>query len=151
MASTRQAMRQAFGLSSVLADTEALPFAIYSIPEVSYVGATEETLRERAVPYLVGRGRYEMSPRGQIVGDTEGVLKLLCEADSGRLLGVHIVGTGASELIHIGQAYMRSGATVSQIGESLFNYPTLADLYRHAALRAVAELRRRSPVRSSGD
>lgn len=147
----RQAMRQAFGLSSVLADTEALPFAIYSIPEVSYVGSTEETLQEQGVPYLVGRGRYEMSARGQIVGDTEGVLKLLCEADSGRVLGVHIVGTGASELIHIGQAYMRSGATVSQIGESLFNYPTLADLYRHAALRALAEQRRRAVALSPRD
>ncbi|MCU0292736.1 MAG: Si-specific NAD(P)(+) transhydrogenase [Thermoanaerobaculaceae bacterium] len=147
----RQAIRQAFGISSVLADTEALPFAIYSIPEVSYVGATEETLQEQGVPYLVGRGRYEMSPRGQIIGDTEGVLKLLCEAESGRLLGVHIVGTAASELIHIGQAYMRSGATVSQIAESLFNYPTLADLYRHAALRALAELRRRSAAHSPKD
>jgi len=139
----RQAMRQAFGITSVLPDTEALPFAIYSIPEVSYVGATEERLQAQGMPYLVGRGRYEMSARGQIIGDTEGVLKLLCDADSGRLLGVHIVGTAASELIHIGQAYMRSGATVAQIGESLFNYPTLADLYRHAALRALAEQRRR--------
>lgn len=136
-------MRQAFGITSVLPDTEALPFAIYSIPEVSYVGATEERLQAQGMPYLVGRGRYEMSARGQIIGDTEGVLKLLCDADSGRLLGVHIVGTAASELIHIGQAYMRSGATVAQIGESLFNYPTLADLYRHAALRALAEQRRR--------
>ena len=88
----RQAMRHAFGITSVLADTEALPFAIYAIPEVSYVGATEEELQEQGVPYVVGRGRYEMNPRGQIIGDTEGVLKLLCEADSGRLLGVHIVG-----------------------------------------------------------
>ena len=138
----RQAMRRAFDIPSVLADTEALPFAIYSIPEVSYVGETEEKLRERRLPFVVGRGRYEESPRGQIVGDTEGLLKLLCDSDSGRLLGVHVVGTGAAELVHIGQAYLRAAATAAQVAESLFNYPTLADLYRHAALRVLAELRR---------
>ncbi|MGV8041772.1 MAG: Si-specific NAD(P)(+) transhydrogenase [Thermoanaerobaculaceae bacterium] len=138
----RQAMRHALGIASVLADTEALPFAIYSIPEVSYVGETEEKLRERGAAFVVGRGRYEESPRGQIVGDTEGLLKLLCDADSGRLLGVHVVGTAAAELVHIGQAYLRAEATAAQVAESLFNYPTLSDLYRHAALRALAEQRR---------
>lgn len=139
----RQAVRHALGIASVLADTEALPFAIYSIPELSYVGETEEKLREHQAAYVVGRGRYEENPRGQIIGDTDGLLKLLCDADSGRLLGVHIVGSGASDLIHIGQAYLRSGATAAQIAESLFNYPTLSDLYRHAALRALGEQRRR--------
>lgn len=138
----RQAMRHALGIASVRADVEALPFAIYSIPEVSYVGETEDSLRVRKVPYVAGRGRYEESPRGQILGDTEGLLKLLCDADSGRLLGVHVVGTGAAELVHVGQAYLRAEATAAQIAESLFNYPTLSDLYRHAALRALAEQRR---------
>ncbi|MDL1948576.1 Si-specific NAD(P)(+) transhydrogenase, partial [Acidobacteria bacterium ACD] len=121
----------------------SLPFAIYSIPEASYVAETEEKLREKGVDYVAGRGHYGMNPRGQIIGDTEGLLKLLFDAGTGRLLGVHIVGASASELVHIGQAYMRSGATAQDVADTLYNYPTLSDMYRHAAQTAVAELRRR--------
>lgn len=139
----RHAARHALGLETTKKGTEALPFAIYSIPEVSYVGETEEKLRERGVDYVVGRGHYGMNPRGQIIGDTEGLLKLLFDAGTGRLLGVHIVGASASELVHIGQAYMRSGATAQDVADTLYNYPTLSDMYRHAAQTAVGELRRR--------
>ena len=108
----RQAMRHAFEIPGLTQKTETLPFAIYAIPEVSYVGETEEIARRtRASTYLVGRGNYDMNPRGQIIGDTEGMLKLLFEAPSMRLVGAHMIGHGASELIHIGQAFLRAGAT----------------------------------------
>jgi NAD(P) transhydrogenase len=133
----RQAMRHAFGIPGPAGKTEMLPFAIYSIPEVSYIGETEEALQSAGVAYVVGRGNYDMNPRGQILGDTEGMLKLLFARDGLRLLGAHMIGPGASELIHIGQAFLRAGTSAPQIAEMLFNYPTLADLYRHAALKAL--------------
>ena len=133
----RQAVRNAFGLRGPRAHTEMLPFAIYSIPEVSYIGATEEALRERGISYVVGRGRYDHNPRGQILGATGGILKLLFAAETLQLLGVHIVGYAASELVHIGQAFLHSDADAWRIAETLYNYPTLSDLYRHAALEAI--------------
>jgi NAD(P) transhydrogenase len=133
----RQAARNAFGLRGPRAHTEMLPFAIYSIPEVSYIGATEEELRERGVAYVVGRGRYDHNPRGQILGATGGLLKLLFAAETLQLLGVHIVGYAASELVHIGQAFLHADADAWRIAETLYNYPTLSDLYRHAALEAI--------------
>ena len=136
-------MRHAFGLTGPSASTENIPFAIYSIPEVSYVGETEEKLKESGIDYVVGRGHYGMNPRGQIIGDTDGLLKLVFDAGTARLIGVHIVGHSASELVHIGQAYMKMQATAPEIAESLYNYPTLSDMYRHAALTAVSELAKR--------
>jgi NAD(P) transhydrogenase len=135
----RRAIRHALGIAGPAGATEALAFTIYSIPEVSYVGATEESLAGR--PHVAGRGDYAMNPRGQILDETGGMLKLLFAKPSGVLLGAHIVGRGASELIHVGQAFLRNGSTAEQIAETLFNYPTLSDLYRHAALVALKELR----------
>ena len=140
----RQAMRHAFNIPGFTSKTEVLPFAVYSIPEVSYIGETEEGLKRRGVQYLTGRGNYDMNPRGQIIGDTEGMLKLLFEADSLKLVGAHMIGHGASELIHIGQAFLRAGATAPQIAETMYNYPTLSDLYRHAALKAMQASHRRN-------
>jgi NAD(P) transhydrogenase len=140
----RQAMRHAFNIPGFTSKTEMLPFAVYSIPEVSYIGETEEALKGRGVQYLTGRGNYDMNPRGQIIGDTEGLLKLLFEADSLKLVGAHMIGHGASELIHIGQAFLRAGATAPQIAETMYNYPTLSDLYRHAALKAMQAFHRRN-------
>ncbi len=139
----RQAMRHAFNIPGLDQKTETLPFAIYSIPEVSYVGKTEEDLEGAGAAYVVGRGDYEMNPRGQIVGDTSGRLKLLFEAGSMRRLGAHMIGHSASELIHIAQAFLRAGANAYQIAETLYNYPTLSDLYRHAALKALLAVARR--------
>jgi NAD(P) transhydrogenase len=136
----RRAVRHAFGLGGPAIRTDLLPFAIYAIPEVSYIGESAEQLVARGTEFVVGRGHYEMNPRGQIIGATEGLAKLLFEAPGGKLLGVHIIGVGASELVATGQAYLRSGATAWQIAETLFNYPTLSDLYRHAATEAVAQL-----------
>lgn len=138
----RRAVRHAFSLPGPTERTGVLPFAIYSIPEVSYIGETEEALKAKGVAYVAGRGNYELNPRGQIVGDDEGIVKLLFERPSGRLLGAHIVGNGASELIHLAQAYLLAGTTAGQISESIFNYPTLSDLLRHAALVAALELKK---------
>jgi NAD(P) transhydrogenase len=140
----RQAMRHAFNIPGLTSKTEVLPFAVYSIPEVSYIGDTEEELQRKGVDYLTGRGDYDMNPRGQIIGDTEGMLKLLFEAGTLRLVGAHMIGHGASELIHIGQAFLRAGSTAPQIAETMYNYPTLSDLYRHAALKALQALQRRN-------
>lgn len=137
----RQAIRHAFSVPGSQARTEELPFAIYTIPEVSYIGETEERVKERGIDYVVGRGLYRLNPRGQISGRTGGVLKLIFERGSEKLLGVHIVGANASELIHIGQAFLSSGGTAAQIAETLYNYPTFSDLYRHAAYEALARLR----------
>ena len=135
----RRAVRNAFGLKRQR-HHEVFPFAIYSIPEVSYIGDTEDKLKADGRPYVAGRGHYGMNPRGQIIGDTEGLLKLLFDATDGRLLGVHMVGESASELIHVGQAWLNMKATAFDIADSLYNYPTLGDLYRHAAQTAAAQL-----------
>ena len=133
----RQAVRHAFGIPGPRCKTELLPFAIYAVPEVSYIGETEEQLKERGVDYVIGRGRYDLNPRGQIIGDDGGLLKMLFERESRELRGVHIVGSSASDLIHIGQAFLHANATAIQIAQTLYNYPTLADLYRHAGLEAA--------------
>ncbi|MEP0773439.1 MAG: Si-specific NAD(P)(+) transhydrogenase [Acidobacteriota bacterium] len=140
----RQAIRHAFGIPGPRGRTEELPFAIYSIPEVAFIGKSEEALGQEGCEVIRGYGRYDYNPRGQIIGDEGGRLKLLFAASDLTLRGVHIVGTGASELIHIGQAFLKSRATARDIAETLYNYPTLSDLYRHAALEALgAHLRRR--------
>jgi NAD(P) transhydrogenase len=140
----RRAIRHAFDLPGVKNQTDVpLPFAIYSIPEVSYIGDTEEALRAAGRDFVTGRGLYGMNPRGQIKGDTGGMMKLLFDADTMVLLGAHIVGSDASELVHTGQAFLQAEATATQISETLFNYPTLSDLYRHAAMEALGEKMRR--------
>jgi len=139
----RQAMRHAFGIAGPKGRTEALPFAVYSIPEVAYVGATEEALVEKNTDYVAGRGDYAKNPRGQILGDSDGLLKLLFERPSLTLVGAHVVGTAASELVHIGEAFLHQGATATEIAETIYNYPTLSDMYRHAAVKALGEDRRR--------
>jgi NAD(P) transhydrogenase len=139
----RQAMRHAFSIPGPKGRTEALPFAVYSIPEVAYVGATEEALVEKQADYVAGRGDYAKNPRAQILGDSDGLVKLLFERPSLRLVGAHVVGTSASELIHIGEALLHQGATATEVAEMIYNYPTLSDMFRHAAVKALAEDRRR--------
>ena len=134
----RQAIRHAFGIPGPRGRTEELPFAIYAIPEVSYIGQSQEALAAEGGEYIAGYGRYELNPRGQIIGAEGGKLKLLFSAADLTLRGVHIVGPNASELIHIGQAFLKSRATAQEIAETLYNYPTLSDLYRHAAIEALA-------------
>ena len=114
-----------------------MPIGIYTIPEISYVGKTEEELTAAAIPYEVGVSRYRELARGQIVGDSHGMLKLLVSPEDRSLLGVHVFGTGATELVHIGQMLMTSGGTVDYFVDAVFNYPTLAESYKVAALDAM--------------
>ena len=116
------------------------PYGIYTIPEMSMVGRTEEELTEDAVPYEVGRAQYREIARGQIIGDDSGLLKLLFHTETRKLLGVHIIGEGASELVHIGQAVLALGGTVDYFVETVFNYPTLAECYKTAALDGINRL-----------
>jgi len=139
----RQAMRHALQIPGPKGRTEAIPFAVYSIPEVAYVGLTEEALIEKKLDYVSGRGDYSKNPRGQILGDSDGLVKLLFEWPTLELKGAHIVGTSASELIHIGEALLFQRATATEIAETIYNYPTLSDMYRHAATKALGEDRRR--------
>jgi NAD(P) transhydrogenase len=125
---------------------ELLPIGIYSIPEMSFVGRTEEQLTEAGVPYEVGISRYRELARGQILGDSHGLLKLLVSLDDRTLLGVHVLGTGATELVHIGQVAMGNGATVDYLVATVFNYPTLAEAYKVAALDAQNRLQTLSDV-----
>jgi NAD(P) transhydrogenase len=131
----RVASAHAFG-DETATMSELLPFGIYTIPEISYVGRTEEELTEAAVPYEVGISRYKELARGQILGDTYGMLKLLVSPDDRTVLGVHALGTNATEVVHIGQAVMGLGGTIDYLVDSVFNYPTLAESYKVAALDA---------------
>ncbi|MEU8716598.1 Si-specific NAD(P)(+) transhydrogenase [Streptomyces sp. NPDC048663] len=117
------------------------PIGIYTIPEISFVGKTEDQLTEECVPFEVGVARYRELARGQIIGDSHGMLKLLVSPGDRRLLGVHCFGTGATELIHIGQSVMGCGGTVDYLVDAVFNYPTLAESYKVAALDATNKLR----------
>lgn len=118
-----------------------LPYGIYAIPEISMVGWTEEQLTKEAIPYEAGVAQYKEIARGQLLGDEIGTLKLLIHQDSHSLLGVHAIGTGATELIHIGQAVMAFNGTVEYFVNAVFNYPTLAECYRVAALNGLNKLR----------
>ncbi|MDT7722926.1 MAG: transhydrogenase, partial [Mycobacterium sp.] len=120
---------------------ELQPIGIYSIPEVSYVGATEVELTNDSIAYEVGVSRYRELARGQIAGDCGGMLKLLVSPDDLKLLGVHIVGTNATELVHIGQAVMGCGGTLEYLVDAVFNYPTFAEAYKVAALDVMNKIR----------
>ena len=122
--------------------SDMVPIGIYTIPEVSYVGRTEEELTASAVPYELGIARYRELARGQILGDSHGLLKLLVSSEDRQLLGVHVFGSGATEIVHIGQSVMGTGGTVDYLVGAVFNYPTLAEAYKVAALDAVNRLRR---------
>jgi NAD(P) transhydrogenase len=120
---------------------ELLPFGIYSIPEISYVGQTERELTDKAVPYEVGIAHYRELARGQILGENHGLVKLIVSSEDGKLLGVHAFGAGATEVVHIGQAVMGLGGTIDFLVDTVFNYPTLAEAYKVAALDAANKLR----------
>ncbi|MFN8077751.1 MAG: Si-specific NAD(P)(+) transhydrogenase [Kineosporiaceae bacterium] len=117
------------------------PIGIYTIPEISYCGQTEDQLTSSSVPYEVGISRYRELARGQIIGDSYGMLKLLVSTDTRRLLGVHVFGSHATELVHLGQAIMTCQGTVDQLVDTVFNYPTLSEAYKVAALDAVNKMR----------
>ncbi|HEX9178710.1 Si-specific NAD(P)(+) transhydrogenase [Mycobacterium sp.] len=136
----RLAAYHAFGEPSA-GMTALQPIGIYSIPEISYVGATEVQLTKDSVPYEVGVSRYRELARGQIAGDSYGMLKLLVSTDDLKLLGVHIFGTSATELVHTGQAVMGCGGTIEYLVDAVFNYPTFSEAYKVAALDVMNKMR----------
>jgi NAD(P) transhydrogenase len=131
----RIAACHAFGLPLPPAP-KYFPYGIYAVPEISTVGMTEEEVRERGIGYECGVARFRETSRGHIMGLNSGMMKLLFSLKTRRLLGVHIIGEGATELIHIGQAVLNLKGTLDYFIENTFNYPTLAEAYKIAALDA---------------
>jgi NAD(P) transhydrogenase len=121
---------------------ELFPYGIFTIPEISMVGPTEEELTEKGIPYEVGKAQYKEIARGQIIGDRTGLLKLIFHLETGELLAVHIIGEDAAELVHIGQAVMAFKGRVDYFVNTVFNYPTLAECYKTAAFDGINRLGR---------
>ena len=119
---------------------ELFPFGIYTIPEISVVGKNEEQLTSEGVPYEVGKASYKEIARGQIIGDQSGLLKLIFHTETRKLLGISIIGEGATELIHIGQAVLSHNGDIDYFVDTVFNYPTLAECYKTAALDGINRL-----------
>jgi len=138
----RIAVARMFNDDSVHTNPSVYPYGIYTIPEISFIGKTEEQLTDEDVPYEVGVAYYREIARGQIRGDTTGRLKLIFHRQNRSILGVHIIGEGASELVHIGQAVMTLGGTVDYFIDTVFNYPTLAECYKAAAFNGINRLSR---------
>jgi NAD(P) transhydrogenase len=120
--------------------TTLFPYGIYTIPEISMVGKTEHELTEQKLPYEVGVARYDEVAKGQMAGDDSGMLKLLFDPDSLKLLGVHAIGEGATEIIHVGQTVLAFEGTIEFFRDSVFNYPTFAEAYKVAALNGLNKL-----------
>jgi len=137
----RRAAYHAFGEPVAGHMSKLQPIGIYTIPEISYVGQNEDELTEASVPFEVGVSRYRELARGAILGDSYGMLKLLVHAETRELLGVHVFGTNATELVHIGQTVMGCGGTIDYLVDTVFNYPTLAESYKVAALDAMNKMR----------
>jgi NAD(P) transhydrogenase len=138
----RIASARAFDDKEATSNPIFYPYGIYTIPEISFIGKTEEQLTAEDVPYEVGLAYYRETARGQIRGDTTGRLKLIFHRDTLKILGIHIIGEEASELVHIGQAVMVLGGTVEYFIDTVFNYPTLAECYKVAAFNGLGRLHR---------
>jgi len=141
MEQARVAMVHAFNLAYKESMSSVLPLAIYTIPEISLAGWTEDACREQDIPYVVGRSYFDKSPRGQIMGDTSGMLKLVFSPSDKKLLGVHLIGEMSSELVHIGSQIIVAGGTIDVFIDSVYNYPTLSDSYKYAAYDGLGNLR----------
>jgi NAD(P) transhydrogenase len=148
MEQARVAIVHAFDLKYKTKVASLLPYAIYTIPELSTVGMTEEECKNKGVPYEVGRAYYRNNARGQIIGDSKGLIKLIFHPETLKLHGVHIVGENASELLHIGMMVMQLDGTINAFIDSVFNFPTLSDAFKYAAydgLGNVARAKTRKP------
>jgi NAD(P) transhydrogenase len=132
----RIATMHAFG-EEIRSLPELIPIGIYSVPEISFVGRTEQELTEAAVPYVSGIARWSELAKGLMTRDTDGFLKLLVSTEDRRILGVHVIGSGATDLVHIGQAVMGGEGTIDFLLTAVFNYPTFAESYKVAALDAM--------------
>ncbi|MDC0714672.1 Si-specific NAD(P)(+) transhydrogenase [Stigmatella sp. ncwal1] len=137
MEQARVAVLHAFGAPQTL--SPILPYGIYTIPEVSMAGETEESLRAKGIPYVAGRAPFATNPRGQIIGEQHGLLKLLFHRESLKLLGVHVLGELASELVHVGLTALVMGAGAQLFMETCFNYPTLSEAYKTATHNALLQ------------
>jgi NAD(P) transhydrogenase len=142
MDQARVAMVHAFDLHYKENMSKYIPLAVYTIPEISMIGLTEDECQQKQIPYLVGRALYANNARGQIIGDTHGLLKLVFAPSDKKLLGVHIIGEMASELIHIGAHVMAEAGTIDAFIEAVYNYPTLSDSYKYAAYDGLGKVRK---------
>jgi NAD(P) transhydrogenase len=154
MDQARVAMVHAFDLKYRGDVAMILPYGIYTIPECSMAGETEESLEEKGIPYVAGRATYANNARGRIIGDDKGMLKLLFGLEDKKLLGVHVIGEQATELVHVGLTALLSGQTTDLFIQTCFNYPTLTELYKYAAYDALGNramlLRDRSKAEPGG-
>jgi NAD(P) transhydrogenase len=139
MEQARLAMVHAFDLRYKKALAVVLPYGIYTIPEVSMAGDTEESLAGKGIDYVVGRATYQQNARGQIIGDPEGMLKLLFAQKDMRLLGVHVIGEQATELVHVGLTVILAGAGNDLFIQTCYNYPTLTEMYKYATYDAMGK------------
>ena len=137
MDQARVAMVHAFDLKYRGDVAQILPYGIYTIPECSMAGETEEALKQKGIPYVAGRATYANNARGQIIGDDKGFLKLLFRLDDMKLLGVHVIGEQATELVHVGLTALLAEQTADLFIQTCFNYPTLTELYKYAAYDAL--------------
>jgi NAD(P) transhydrogenase len=142
----RVAVCHAFGFSYKKAVANTMPYGIYTIPECSSFGETEESCKEKNIPYVAGRALYENNPRGKITGDLDGITKLIVNRDTRKVIGVHVIGERASELVHIGQTAIYLGGTIDMFIDMVFNYPTLSDSYKYAAYDCLAALAAPAPA-----
>ena len=136
----RVAVCRAFGFEYKQRVSDLIPYGIYTIPEVSSVGVNEQTCIQEARPHVVGRARFRDNARGQIQGDFGGMTKLICCSETRKLLGVHVIGERASEMVHLGQAAMMMEAPVDLFIEMVFNFPTLSETYKYAAYECLGAL-----------
>jgi NAD(P) transhydrogenase len=139
----RVAAVHAFNLEYKTRIASVFPYCIWTIPEVSVVGTTEEECLKNGTEYEIGRAWYRNNARGQIIGDTGGMLKLVFSPSTREIMGVHVVGDTASELVHVGLLVMQTGGTIDRFIDCVFNYPTLGELYKYAAYDGLARLARR--------
>jgi len=143
MEQARVAMVHAFNLKYKTRVATQLPYGIYTIPELSTIGMTEDECRNKSIPHEVGRAYFRNNARGEIIGDSKGMIKLVFDPESLKLLGVHIVGENASELLHTGMMVMQFGGTINAFIDSVFNYPTLGDAYKYAAYDGLGNVARK--------
>jgi NAD(P) transhydrogenase len=144
MEQARVAVCHAFGFTYKRQVSHLQPFGIYTIPEVSCIGFTEEEAKQKGLESVVGRAFYRDNARGKIVGDKDGVIKLVVDRKTRKLLGCHCIGERATELVHLGQAVMLLGGTIDAFIEMVFNYPTLSEMFKYAAYDALGALARSS-------
>ncbi len=137
MEQARVAVCHAFGFTYKRTMSELLPYGIYTIPEVSCVGLSEEDAKARGTDVFVGKALYKHNARGRIIGDLGGIVKLVFERASRKLIGAHCIGDRATEIVHIGQSIILLGGTVDTLIEMVFNYPTLSECYKYAAYAAL--------------